>query len=331
MERRGINLHRVYHPHLHNIQGMIFLFKLFTISAMRKLFFGLAVLFLWSCGGNKPDESAYQEQTDTTAVSSPPISEEVISSIIQQIPSPLEISVLLKESGTNYNQEFLNNPDNRANYNSNFQKALNLGIYGTDLGYTNIYEQSGDGLEYMESIKSLADELNIGQFFDIRTIGRLATNSKNLDSLLLITTQNFNDINAHLQEQNRSNLSVLLLTGGWMEAMHITCQVAEKNPENEALKETIGEQKIILDNITILLNFYKESDPNVADLLSKIKSLEEVYEQVDIVHTYQESSYEIVDGVMVIKDNSTSEIKITDEQVAQIRDIVSSIRKDVII
>lgn len=298
---------------------------------MRKLFFGLAVLFLWSCGGNKPDESAYQEQTDTTAVSSPPISEEVISSIIQQIPSPLEISVLLKESGTNYNQEFLNNPDNRANYNSNFQKALNLGIYGTDLGYTNIYEQSGDGLEYMESIKSLADELNIGQFFDIRTIGRLATNSKNLDSLLLITTQNFNDINAHLQEQNRSNLSVLLLTGGWMEAMHITCQVAEKNPENEALKETIGEQKIILDNITILLNFYKESDPNVADLLSKIKSLEEVYEQVDIVHTYQESSYEIVDGVMVIKDNSTSEIKITDEQVAQIRDIVSSIRKDVII
>lgn len=326
-----INLHRVNDPGLHNIHGIIILFKLFTISTMRNLFFGLAVLFLWSCGGNKPDESAYLEQADSTEVSSPPISEEVISSIIQQIPSPLEISVLLKESGTDYNQAFLNDPDNRSAYNSNFQKALNLGIYGTDLGYTNIYEKSGDGLEYMEAIKNLADELNIGQFFDIKTIGRLATNSKNLDSLLLITTQNFNAINAHLQEQNRSNLSVLLLTGGWLEAMHITCQVAGKNPDNMALRETIGEQKIILDNISILLNFYKESDPNVADLLTRIKDLEEAYEQVDIVHTYEESSYEIVDGVMVIKDNSSSEIKITDEQVAQIRNIVSSIRKDVII
>lgn len=297
---------------------------------MRKLFFGLSVLFLWSCGSDKPDEQAYLDQADTVS-SSPPISEAVISSIIQQIPSPLEISVLLKESGSNYNQTFLNDPTNKANYNSNYKKALNLGIYGTDLGYTNIYEQSQDGLEYMESIKALADELNIGQFFDIKTIGRLATNSKNLDSLLLITTQNFNEINTHLQEQNRSNLSVLLLTGGWLEAIHITCQVAENNPENTALKETIGEQKIILDNITNLLNFYKDSDPNVADLLKKMKELEDVYESVDIVHTYQESSYEIVDGVMVIKDNSTSEIKITDEQVASIRNLVSSIRKDVII
>ncbi len=297
---------------------------------MRKLFFGLSVLFLWSCGSEKPDEQAYLEQADSTVVSSPPISEEVISSIIQQIPSPLEISVLLKESGTNYNQAFLNDPANTANYNSNFLKALNLGIYGTDLGYTNIYEQSNDGLKYMESIKALADELNIGQFFDIKTIGRLATNSKNLDSLLMITTQNFNEINAHLQEQNRSNLSVLLLSGGWLEAMHITCQVAEKNPDNIALKETIGEQKIILDNITILLNFYKDADPNVADLLTQMKELENVYKQVDIVHTYQESTYEIVDGVMVIKDNSSSEIKITDEQVSSIRNLVASIRNGVI-
>jgi hypothetical protein len=330
MKRRSINLHSVIPLDLHSIQGMIFLFKLFNLSAMRKLFFGLSVLFLWSCGSEKPDEQAYLEQADSTVVSSPPISEEVISSIIQQIPSPLEISVLLKESGTNYNQAFLNDPANTANYNSNFLKALNLGIYGTDLGYTNIYEQSNDGLKYMESIKALADELNIGQFFDIKTIGRLATNSKNLDSLLLITTQNFNEINAHLQEQNRSNLSVLLLSGGWLEAMHITCQVAEKNPDNIALKETIGEQKIILDNITILLNFYKDADPNVADLLTQMKELENVYKQVDIVHTYQESTYEIVDGVMVIKDNSSSEIKITDEQVSSIRNLVASIRNGVI-
>src|SRR5688572_26509497 len=168
----------------------------------------LVVAFLTACGGGKKtDEQAFLEGLDSAKQAGPTISEAVIGDILQQIPSPLEISVLLKESGKKYNVSYLNSPDNLAKYNSNYKKALNLGIYGTDLGYTNIYEQNQDGVKYMSSIKSLADGLNIGQFFDIETIGRLATNSKNLDSLLLITTQNFNNINHYLQTQSRANLS----------------------------------------------------------------------------------------------------------------------------
>ena len=297
---------------------------------MKKLSLILSVLIFACNSGKKPDEQAFLESLDSAKVEGPAISEEVISSIIQQIPSPLEISVLLKESGTKYDKSFLNSADNLSKYNSNYRKSLNLGIYGTDLGYTNIYEQNQDGLDYMASIKELADGLSIGQFFDIETIGRLATNSKNLDSLLLITTQNFNNINHYLQEQNRANLSVLLLTGGWLEAMHITCQVAKKNPANKELRETIGEQKIILENIVLLLSFYKEVDQNMASLLEDMQKLQAEYETIEIVKTYKESTFEIVDGVMVIKDNSTSEIKITDENVNKITELISSIRKRVI-
>ncbi|MEQ8926106.1 MAG: hypothetical protein RLO81_09860 [Fulvivirga sp.] len=297
---------------------------------MRKLSLILAVLFFACNSSKKPDEQAFLESLDSTKVEGPAISEEAISSIIQQIPSPLEISVLLKESGTKYDKGFLNSADNLSKYNSNYRKSLNLGIYGTDLGYTNIYEQNQDGLDYMAAIKELADGLSIGQFFDIETIGRLATNSKNLDSLLLITTQNFNSINHYLQEQNRANLSVLLLAGGWLEAMHITCQVAKKNPDNKELRDTIGEQKIILENIVLLLSFYKDIDQNMASLLNEMQKLQSEYEKIEIVKTYKESTFEVVDGVMVIKDNSTSEIKITPENVQNITNIISSIRKSVI-
>ena len=298
---------------------------------MRKLFLGLSLIsVLASCSGNKPDEAAYDAQKADTVATGPAVSEEVISSVIQQIPSPLEISVLLKESGSAYDNALLNEAGNKSNYNSNYQKALNLGIYGTDLGYTNIYEQNSDGLEYMDAIKEMADGLSIGQFFDIETIGRLATNSKNLDSLLLITTQNFNDINAYLQEQNRANLSVLLLTGGWLEAMHITTEIAAKNPGNTDLTNTIGEQKIILDNITILLSFYESTDPRIADLYKEMEELKAIYDQVEITSTYAEPTYEIVDGVMVVKDNSTSEINISPESQAQIQGKIQSIRKEVI-
>jgi hypothetical protein len=289
------------------------------------------VVLLSACGsGKKTDEQTLMETLDTTSVKGPTISEAVIGDILQQIPSPLEISVLLKESGKKYNSAFLNSADNSSRYNTNFKKALNLGIYGTDLGYTNIYEQNQDGVKYMASIKGLADGLNIGQFFDIETIGRLATNSKNLDSLLLITTQNFNSINHYLQTQSRSNLSVLLLTGGWLEAMHITCNVAVGDPNNKELQEKIGEQKVILENIMLLLSFYKEADQNMASLLTDMEELKKVFDLINITYTYKESTFEVVNGVMVIKDNSTTSINITAENVAQINEIASKITTKII-
>jgi hypothetical protein len=238
--------------------------------------------------------------------------------------------MLLKESGKKYNINFLNPADNSSKYNSNYKKALNLGIYGTDLGYTNIYEQNNDGIKYMASIKDLANGLSIGQFFDIETIGRLATNSKNLDSLLLITTQNFNTINTYLQSQGRSNLSVLFLTGGWLEALHIIGNTAISNPDSKELRETIGSQKIILENIVLLLTFYKDSDQNMANLLQDMEELKAAYDKVNITYTYKESTFEIVDGVMVIKDNSTSTIDITNEDIDRIRTITASIRSKII-
>ncbi len=298
---------------------------------MRIVIIGLVLALFTACTSDKKsDEQAFLEGLDTAKTEGPSISEGVIGDILGRIPSPLEISVLLKESGKKYNGSYLNSPDNISRYNSNYQKALNLGVYGTDLGYTNIYEQNQDGVKYMSSIKNLADGLSIGQFFDIETIGRLATNSKNLDSLLLITTQNFNSINHYLQSQNRSNLSVLFLTGGWVEALNILCEVAAANPSNKELQETIGEQKIILENINLLLSFYKESDQNMAALLTDMEQLKKLYDKVNITYTYSESTFEIIDGVMVIKDNSSSAIQITPEDIASIKALISSIRNKII-
>ncbi len=298
---------------------------------MRTLWVVLATAVLVACGtGKKPDDKAFQESLDSVKNSGPTIDQEVINSVLQQIPSPLEISVLLKESGTKYDNGLLNPPDNLSAYNTNFKKALNLGIYGTDLGYTNIYEQNQEGIKFLRSIKSLADGLNIGQFFDIETIGRLASNSKNLDSLLLITTQNFNSINAYLQNQGRSNLSVLLLSGGWVEAMHITCQVASKDTKNKQLQETIGGQKIILEQIVLLLSFYKDTDENMASLLKDMEQLKGAFDKINIIYTYKESTMEVIDGVAIIKDNSTTTIQITNEDVANIKTITNSIRNKII-
>lgn len=295
---------------------------------MRIIIIALLTTFFVSCTSDKkPDDQEFLKSLES-AEEKTGVDEDVINAILDQIPSPLEISVLLKESGSKFNGSLLNQTENLPKYNNNFKKALNLGIYGTDLGYTNIYGQNQAGIRYISSIKSLADELNIGQFFDIQTIGRLASNSKNLDSLLMITTLNFNQINHYLQSQGRDNLSVLLLTGGWLEAMQITCQVAAQKPSKE-LFEKIGEQKIILEQILLLFSFYTD-DSNMKGLLTDLEQLKVAYDKITISYTYKASSMEIINGVAVIKDNSTTSIEITEGNVEEIKTIINSIRTKII-
>lgn len=297
---------------------------------MKFLLYSISFLLCLACSNEKkPDDSAFQQALDSAKLDEAIIDPELVGGILGQIPSPLEISALLKASGTRYNSKFLNAPGNHHRYSTSYKQALNLGIYGTDLGYTNIYEQNMDGIKYLSSIKSLADELSLGQFFDLETIGRLAVNSNNLDSLMLLTTQNFNSINSHLQSQNRASLSVLLLIGGWIEAMDITCNVASLDVNNEQLHETIGSQKIILEQIMLLLSFY-EKDSNISPLLHDFKDLETAFNKINIVYTYKASTMEIIDGVAVIKDNSTTTVTVTQADIAEIKSRTSEIRSKII-
>ncbi len=297
---------------------------------MKKVFIVLSFAVLAACTPkNTVDELELQSALDSLKNPQAFINEEVVTSILGQIPSPLEISLLLKESGIGYNQQVINAPSNISRYNSTYQKALNLGIYGADLGYTNIYGQNTEGIRYLSSIKSLANDLSIGQFFDLKMISKLALNSSNLDSLLLVTTQNFNSINGYLQGQNRSNLSALLLVGGWIEAMEIITDAASQNLDNRALIERIGEQKIILEQLTLLLSFYKGS-PDMESLHQDLEELKTIFDEIQITYTYVESSIEIVNGMAVIKDNSTTTISITEKDVIDIKNKINSIRNKIV-
>jgi hypothetical protein len=297
---------------------------------MKTLFFvSLFALLLGCVPKTSIDELALQQTLDSLKGPEAFINHEVVESILQQIPSPLETSMLLKQSGIGYDRVVVNSPSNLSTYNSVYKKALNLGIYGADLGYSNIYGQNAEGIRYLSAIKTLANDLSIGQFFDLKTISKLAINSNNLDSLLLVTTQNFNAINSYLQEQNRSNLSVLLLVGGWIEAMEITCHAATQNLGNRELVERVGEQKIILEQLTLLLSFYK-NDPDMDSLHEELEQLKSIFDGIDITYTYVESSIEMIDGVAVIKDNSTTSISITNQDVLDIQNKINSIRTKIV-
>lgn len=302
-------------------------------KSILKAFIGV-VLFstlLYGCGsGSKPSSEEVLAELDSinNDAEVPDIDPNVLSGIIQSIPSPLEIAFLVKEVGGEYNKTYLNSTDNLHKYNSSYDKALNLGVYGADLAYANIFNKSQDGIFYLDAVTGLAQDLSIGQYFDVNILKELIKHNDNLDSLLLITTSNFEKINMYLQEQKRSQLSILLLTGGWIEGLNLLCEVYNKNP-NDELKERIGEQKIVLEQILQLLDFY-DYDENILVLSNQLKELNETYKAVNIEIVEGEVTFEVVDGIMRVVDNSYSKVTVSTEQINAITSSIAIARKGII-
>ena len=184
-----------------------------------------------SGGGNKKKSGDIEIPDEIFGDDKPlMISQEAMGDIIDNISSPVEMAALLKSTGVPFSQKLLASTDRVDDLNTNFKQALNLGVYGCDLGYLNMYEKTGSVINNMTAIKSLANELRIGQFFDFNTIKRLATNNENLDSLMYISVSSFNNMDEYLRQTNRSNISSLIVTGMWVEGMYLaTILTVEKS------------------------------------------------------------------------------------------------------
>jgi len=302
---------------------------------MKNLLFGLiAAFFLVGCQNVKTEETqetADKENTEKAAGGEQVglrMNSEAINDIIQSIPSPLEVTSLIQSIGTEYKNESMNNPDLVDGYNTNFKRALNLGVYSTDLGFANIYRKNQEVIDYLNSVKKLADGLSIGRFFDYNTIKKLATNNENMDSLLQMTTTNFEKINFYLGQQKRENLSILILTGGWVEANHLTTMVY-KESKNEQLRDKIGEQKLVLEKILIVLDVYKQK-PGFAELITQLKELKSVYDRVEITIEQAPPEMKVVGDEIVIETKDKTIINITEADVDEIASILKSIRTSIV-
>jgi len=297
---------------------------------IRYLLFIVLSLALVSCGNKTgKDKVSIDSLLDENAKEAGlEISSESLNSIIESIPSPLEIAMVIMQSGSGFNDKMLNDLGNAKLYTTDQEKAMCIGIYSGDLGYINMYEKAYLTVNTLTTIKGLADDINVGQFFDFTTIKRMASQSDKMDSLIYLSTNTFNKMDAFLRGQKRSNLSILMVTGTWTEGLYIASQVI-KETSNSELTEWVGYQKIIVDQLILGLSAYKR-DPYFNQLITELSTLKTAYDKISITYDYHEPESVEIDGRLVIVDKSTSTVNITDEQVREIGEIVSQIRQKLV-
>jgi hypothetical protein len=259
------------------------------------------------------------------------VSEAEIDEIIQSLPSPAEISALIQDLGVPFSKSYLASPEQADDYDTNFKKALGLGILSSDLGYLNVYSQTNETVNYLATIRKISDDLNVGQFFDFQTLKRLVTNNEDPDSLMILSQRSFRQMDSHLRKNKRSNLSALVVTGVWIEGLYLITQIVKDGNKSDELKEKIGDQKVIVEMLNKVLQVYKVQDKNFEQLATDFEELKLAYEGVEI--TYETGGVKVItldDGTEVVVPEDKSIVTITEDQINAIVELAESIRNKLI-
>lgn len=303
--------------------------KSFPILSLSLLL--LAIAGVSSCKNNSSDKEGQSTAKDSAAVTeqkadTTPVAPKA-KKVFLSIPSPLQVTALLKQAGTKYVPEILNPPSNASKYTTNFEKSVVLGIYGTDLAYSNIFNQTQKAISFMEAMMKVSQGLGLdGVIAENKFLERFQKNMNNQDSLFTIISDLYRETDLTLKENQQSGSAALILAGGWIEGAYVATNLAKTNKSKE-LKNRIGELKITLNSILSLLEDYK-ADNNFKDLMKGLNEIKQVYESVNINYTEKEPTTDEKNNVTTI--NSSSAVELTDEQLKEITKKVEELRNNIV-
>ena len=240
-------------------------------------------------------------------------------------PSLVEVAAIMKSSGASFNGEILNSIDNTKRYTTQEKRALNLGVYGADLTYSALFENTQESINYLRTIKQMSDEMGMTGAFEADLLNQIESNITNRDSLLNIITEFYWSADAYLTDNERAHTASLIIAGGWIESMHIACNMAQNSPNNDEIKTRIGEQKLILKNLLLLLKS-QHADDEHKEVVTQFEELQAIYEKINM----QSETGEVVADADAqhTEIGNTTELSLTDEIFTELTAKFEEIRSD---
>ena len=281
-------------------------------------FAAFSLQWVTSCGScSRKEEFDMSKFKESDSDGQLKMGDKVMEDMVDNISSPIEMASLMKTLNVPFSQKYLATTKNVSTYSTGQAKAFNLGVFACDLGYLNMYGKVTLVLDYISAMMNLANGINVGQFFDYGTMKRIATNNQNIDSMVIISQQSFNKMDKYLQSSKRGHLSILMVAGVWIEGLYLTSRFYLERPGERRLGESIGEQKVMLDQLLLILGNFEE-DRYIADVITELGTLKELFSDIKITVEIGEPKRIEIDGMLTIVQTETSVVNYTDEQMNNI-------------
>jgi len=284
-------------------------------------------LILVACGGPGADHDQ-PAAIDTLAVDTTPKESELINvgGNLFSIPSPVQAALAIRKAGLKYQKDMTTPLDKVDAVAGKVHQSSLLGMYGADMAYVTVHKDGQRAMATMQAIEKLGSKLELSNSFDRSLLDQFKSNLGSEDSLLQFSGKAFRAADQYLKNNQREDVSALVLTGGWIESLYLT--ISDPAAAKDAgLMARVGDQKNTLNSLVALLES-SDKDKAANSLLAGLKELQALFAKVDRGYSYQESVTDVASKTTFI--NSKSTVDIPAAQLEAIKAKVSTIRNSIL-
>ena len=217
--------------------------------------------------------------------------------VFKSLPERTLVLKMIDESKIEYNPDFLNDPNSVNKYSLEFFKAVNLGIYGTDLNIASSFDQTQESMVFLKCVNILAGNLGVNTIFDQKLFERIQEQNNNKDSILNIIVGAFKKVDETLKHNNRPATSAYILAGSWIEGLYVSCQMALAN-NNEKIIKAIIHQRESLNHLIVLLESTPQNDDS-AVLVDELKQLYTEFTVADSGKTFDKQTLDLINNDII--------------------------------
>jgi len=252
--------------------------------------------------------------------------------IFYSLPSPLETAMLLKSAGISYNEQLLNDLAGVDKYSTKKSKAMNLGIYTTDLSFASLFDQAQTSLKYMDVTKKLANDMGINDAVDEETMKRLEQNLNNRDIVMDVISETFLNTSSFLKENDQQDVAAMVLVGGWIEGLYLGTQmIGNAGISNNKLVDRIAEQKLSFSIVERMLQDNKvnqkgQENVDIIELINELHRLKMAYDQIEVQTSAVKVDQKDTLSGSVLK--SQTKVKVSPEAFKELQAAVESLRNN---
>jgi len=249
-----------------------------------------------------------------------------IREIYYGLLTPVEVCNIFERLGIRYNDTIILASGNRDLYMSSYKAAMNLGVYGVDMGYMKLFGVNRQTVSYFSTIQTLSERLNMPDTFLSDAIRSFDANIGNADSLTGLMNDAYSKIDEHLRLEGSEGTLGLMLMGGWIEAMYLATQLAYDpvNPDPQVVGKLAEQKYSLISLLSFMKNYY--DDPMVVFYTKKLKYLNRWFDTFEIYYQPGDVS---IDTLRQVITTTGTEMTVTVGTLNEIRDYVAKLRAEI--
>ncbi|MFN5620972.1 MAG: hypothetical protein ACK478_06710 [Flavobacteriales bacterium] len=240
------------------------------------------------------------------------------------IPPPALLSGIIRKTEIPFNANLSASSMTPKEPVSEFELALQLGIYGADLSYLVNYDRKAEIALCLSRIRSLAERLDLMNSVDSSLISDIEKGLPEPGALVGLHSDLFRTFEQYLRQNNRPKVSNGILIGGWIESLH---QLAELSDSTTTLDPQLAEQRYSAYGILQLAKSIDE--PAMAALLPTLTALCDELTEFDHRYQFRDPMHDKREHITYLRSESV--VEFTPEQMETLHELIMSTRNQILV